>query len=55
MREVTAETGGWTTYQIGLIVGTLLELLARVTPSANNFLAGLEDVICRIPSPQKEG
>ena len=52
MREVTAEAGSWTTYQLGIVVGTLLELLARITPSANNFLAGLEDTICTTPTPR---
>jgi hypothetical protein len=46
MRETTAENPSWTSYQLGLIVGTLLELLSKFTNSGNNFLAGLEDSIC---------
>jgi len=54
MRNLVEESGGWSTYQLGVVVGTLLELLARITPSAQNFLAGLEDVICTVTIP-KEG
>lgn len=55
MREVNAENPRWTTYQLGLVVGTLLELLARFAPSANNFLAGLEDSICTSRTTTDEG
>jgi hypothetical protein len=55
MREVNAENPSWTTYQLGLVIGTLLELLARFTPSANNFLAGLEDSICSASPSNGEG
>jgi len=55
MREIAAENPSWTTYQLGLVVGTLLELLAKFSPSANNFLAGLEDSICTSRTTTNEG